>query len=72
MDILLSPGADIHDVEEEPPIMDTILTWVGFDQVATRDRIREEGFGSFDDLMPMKEKEPISEQAKVRMLLKKD
>jgi hypothetical protein len=58
MDIV-PPVADIPDVADadEPPVMDTILTWVGFDQIATRNRIRQEGFGSFDDLMHMKEKD---------------
>ena len=55
---ILPPVADIPDVAVEPPVMDTMLTWVGFDQIATRIRICEEGFGSFDDLMPtMKEKD---------------
>lgn len=38
-----------------PPVIDTILTWIGFDQQATRDSIREEGFGNFTDLMSTKE-----------------
>jgi hypothetical protein len=37
--------------------MDTVLTWIGFDQEATRDRICSEGFETFDDLMSMKEKD---------------
>jgi hypothetical protein len=37
--------------------MDTILGWIGFDQAATRDRIREEGFEMFADLATMKEKD---------------
>ena len=40
-----------------PPVMDTILEWIGFDQEATRDRIREEGFETFADLATMKEKD---------------
>ena len=41
-----------------PPVMDTILTWIGFDQQATCDRICEEGFGrDFADLMSTKEKD---------------
>jgi hypothetical protein len=36
--------------------MDTILMWIGFDNQATRERIRAEGLGSFSNLMPMKEK----------------
>ena len=39
-----------------PPEMDIILTWIGFDNPVTRNRIRVEGFRSFDDLRPMKEK----------------
>ena len=38
-----------------PPVMDTILTWIGFVQQATRDSIREKGFGNFTDLMSTKE-----------------
>ena len=44
-------------VEAEPPVMDTILTWIGFNQQATRERLREEGLGSFNEIMPMKEKD---------------
>jgi hypothetical protein len=40
-----------------PPVMDTILTWIGFDQETTRDRIRDEGFGTFADLMSTKAKD---------------
>ena len=39
------------------PVMDTILEWIGFDQEATRDRIREEGFETFADLAMMKWKD---------------
>jgi hypothetical protein len=40
-------------------VMDVILEWrIGFDQATTRDRIREEGFETFDDLLVnMKEKD---------------
>ena len=38
-------------------VMDTILTWIGFDQQTTRDRIREEGFGTYTDLMSTKAKD---------------
>jgi hypothetical protein len=38
------------------PVMDTILGWIGFEQVAIRDRIRGEGFETFADLAMMKEK----------------
>ncbi len=37
------------------PVMNTILGWIGFEQAATRDRIREEGFETFADLATMKE-----------------
>jgi hypothetical protein len=40
-----------------PPVMDTILEWIGFDQEATRTRIRDEGFDTFADLATMKEKD---------------
>jgi hypothetical protein len=40
-----------------PPIMDTVLTWIGFDADATRERIRAEGFDTFDDLATLKEKD---------------
>ena len=37
--------------------MDTALQWVGFDIDATRERLKNEGFESFDDLKSMKEKD---------------
>jgi hypothetical protein len=37
--------------------MDTVLECVGFENVATRDRLRAEGIHSFDVLKPMKEKD---------------
>ena len=37
--------------------MDTALQSVGFDIDATRERLRNEGFESFDDLKSMKEKD---------------
>ena len=39
------------------PELDLALQWIGFDNVATRNRLREEGFVSFDDLRTMKEKD---------------
>ena len=67
MDIPLIPGEhaadDAAELEVPPlvapaPVMDTILvTWIGFNNPANRDRMRAEGFGSFDDLKPMKEKD---------------
>jgi hypothetical protein len=32
-----------------PPMMNTALLWIGFDQEATRERLRAEGFDTFDD-----------------------
>ena len=52
MDLILEPGAVV-----DPPVMDTVLTWIGFDQEATRARIRAEGFDTFADLATMKEKD---------------
>ena len=58
MDIeLLDVGAADAQPPPLPPVMDTILTWIGFDQEATRVRIREEGFDTFADLATMKEKD---------------
>lgn len=57
MDIEEIPPAEAAEIQP-PPVMDTILNWIGFEQQeATRERIREEGFASFADLMPMKEKD---------------
>jgi hypothetical protein len=55
----IEPVADAVDEPPPPapPIMDTILTWIGFDQEATRIRLREEGFDSFEDVLIMKEKD---------------
>ena len=52
----------IEVVNEPPPapmaqVMDTILTWIGFDQEETRERLQAEGFESFDDILAMKEKD---------------
>lgn len=50
---------ELIEVAGEAPttVMDTILGWIGFDQVATRTRIRDEGFDTFADLATMKEKD---------------
>ena len=45
------------DVVVAPPMMDTALLWIGFDQEATRERLRAEGFDTFIDLNGMKEKD---------------
>ena len=50
---IVGPG----DEELPVPVMDIVLTWIGFDQPATRARIRAEGFESFDGLTTMKEKD---------------
>jgi hypothetical protein len=53
------PPAPAIEVVDPPVIneMDLALTWIGFDNEATRDRIQDEGFASFDDLKSMKEKD---------------
>jgi hypothetical protein len=54
---------DIEELDGEPPVvepappMDLILNWIGFEQANIRERIRTEGFESFDDLLAMKEKD---------------
>ena len=50
---------EIDDVVEQapPPVMDTILTWIGFEQEATRELLLEEGFESFVDVLAMREKD---------------
>jgi hypothetical protein len=52
----------LEEIPEEvvvvpPTMMDTALLWIGFDQEATRNRLRAEGFDTFDDLTGMKEKD---------------
>ena len=49
--------APVPEVLEVVPVMDTVLEWIGFNVAATRERIREEGFETFDDLVTMKEKD---------------
>jgi hypothetical protein len=55
----MDPEVLDDDADDDPPpaVMDTVLTWIGFDQVNTRNRIREEGFETFEDLATMKEKD---------------
>ena len=58
MDILGDPIDDGAPVPEpDPHPMDLILTWIGFDLAPIRERIRTEGFESFEDLLAMKEKD---------------
>jgi hypothetical protein len=46
---------EIEDVvQEPPPEMDTILTWIEFEQDATCIRLLEESFESFADVLAMK------------------
>ena len=63
MDINAAVLADPAGVD--PPIdgavvanaMDTALLWIGFENVATRNRLRVEGFDAFDDLRSMTDKD---------------
>ena len=57
MDIEILEEAVPAAVDVPNPVMDTILEWIGFEQDATRARIREEGFETFADLATMKEKD---------------
>lgn len=52
-ELIAPPDLDVIVVNA----MDTALQWIGFENAATRDRLRVEGFDSFDDLKPMKEKD---------------
>jgi hypothetical protein len=52
MDIIEIPA-----VEDAPPVMDSVLAWIEFDQDATRARIRAEALDTFTDLATMKEKD---------------
>ena len=53
--LLGADGAPPVDDPVDP--MDTALQWVGFENENTRERLRSEGFESFDDLKSMKEKD---------------
>jgi len=53
---------DIEEIVEAvddvvPPVMDTILSWIGFEQDDTRERLLQEGFESFADVLAMREKD---------------
>lgn len=39
-----------------PPVMDTVVEWIGFYREATKEHICDEGFDTFDDLVKMKER----------------
>ena len=55
-DVALDPIlADVDPVVDDP--MDTVLQWIGFENEATRERLRNEGISTFDDLKTMKEKD---------------
>jgi hypothetical protein len=51
----------IDDVAPDPvggaDPMDTVLQWIGFGDVGTGERFRNEGIGTFDDMKVMKEKD---------------
>ncbi len=40
--------AEADVIVAPPPVLDVM--WIGFNQAATHDRVREEGFKTFDDL----------------------
>ena len=60
MDVVLGavdpgiPGPDILAVDDA---MDTALRWIGFDNIGTCERLRNEGLSTFGDLKSMKEKD---------------
>ena len=56
-EIGIPPVVDVGGDPPPLPVMDQILLWVGFDNVATRARLQEEGFETFEDLYQMKEKD---------------
>ena len=55
----MDPKVDVNVDDDPPPaaVMATVLTWIGFDQVNTRNCIREDGFKTFEDFATMKEKD---------------
>ena len=53
-DVAAAGGAVVAIAADD---MDTALQWIGFDNEPTRERLRAEGFESFDDLKSMKEKD---------------
>jgi hypothetical protein len=59
MDIIGPAAADVNVnifPEEVPALaspMDTALQWIGFANVATRERIQAEGFGTFEGLISL-------------------
>ena len=60
MDIAGLPAADAPPLVAPPVVlnpMDMALQWNGFANVAMRALMQDEGFGTFDDLVPMNEKD---------------
>lgn len=60
--LAVEPPVIADGVAAEPPVvpidqMDIALQWIGFDNVATRNRLRDEGLSTFNDLRSMKEKD---------------
>ena len=53
-DVAPAGGALVAIAADE---MDTALQWIGFENAPTHERLRAEGFESFDDLKSMKEKD---------------
>ena len=55
------PAADNNVADAAPPVtpneMDEALQMIGFDNAHVRERLRNEGFETFDDLKSMKEKD---------------
>ena len=55
------PAADDNVADAAPPVppneMDEALQMIGFDNAQVRERLRNEGFETFDDLKSMKEKD---------------
>lgn len=60
MDIHIMDEPEVPDVAPPVavlPVMDQILTWIGFDNEATRLRLQTESFESFADILEMSEKD---------------
>ena len=57
--VILPPVVGEVDPDNDPNVldMDIALQWIGFNDEATRNRIRIEGFETFEDLKSMKDKD---------------
>jgi hypothetical protein len=57
--VILPPAVGDADPNDDPNVldMDIALQWIGFNDEATRNRIRIEGFETFEDLKSMKDKD---------------